>query len=169
MGVRVVGSYTATETLPSGVTADDLMSSAVYVGAKKTGLSVALSVDVGNVDITGHTVGSRRLSAVGRQLTAAVSVTTQFAITVSDSSTAQSLSTTIAGAADDISTHTNAAMAAADWSSESVITSAPTLANVAGVAASMEGDSESTDDASGAVEPTMAAAVIAVIFVAACA
>ncbi|CAK0855160.1 unnamed protein product [Prorocentrum cordatum] len=124
--IKIAGSYVADEVLPSGVTSDDLMASAVYVDAKAAGLAGALNVAVYQVEIMGFIV-----NLVARRLTAAstVSITTLFSITV-DESAGEAFITLIEGAADEIVTYTNNAMAAADWSSETVITSAPTLANI---------------------------------------
>jgi hypothetical protein len=103
------------------------MSSIVYMASKAAGLSVALSVPVSDINITGLSVNARRLPAVVRELSDTVSVTTSFTIQVTDGSVAEDLSTTIAGAADNIKAATDSAMAAADWSEESVITAAPTM------------------------------------------
>jgi hypothetical protein len=105
------------------------MSSAVYVIATKIGLSDALSVPFSDVSITDFTVDARRLSAAVRQLSDGVShtVTIAFAVLVSDQSAGGDLSTMIEGAADDIEHHMNIAMAAADWSGDSVINAAPTM------------------------------------------
>jgi hypothetical protein len=107
------------------------MNSTVYEAAKATGLSVALSVPVSDITITGFTVNDRRLSAASRELLVTVSVTTRFTVQVADASAAEALSTSIEGAADAIKTQTNIAMSSADWSDESVITAAPTMTGVA--------------------------------------
>jgi VCBS repeat-containing protein len=107
------------------------MSSTVYKAAKATGLSAALSVPVSDITITSFTVTARRLSAAVRELSVTVSVTTSFTVQVADASAAEALSTSIAGAADDIKTLTNIAMSLANWSDESVITAAPTMTYVA--------------------------------------
>jgi hypothetical protein len=131
--VAVDAEYESQEILPPGVTSSDLMSSAAYKAAKKTGLSVALSVPVSRITITDFTVNetARRLSSDVRELSATVSVTTSFRVQVADADAADDLSSTIAGAADAIKTQTNIAMSAADWSGESVITAAPTVTDVA--------------------------------------
>jgi 3D (Asp-Asp-Asp) domain-containing protein len=103
------------------------MSSTVYTAAKAMGLAAALSVPFSDITITGFTVDARRLSAAVRQLTDTVSVTTVFTIQVADETIAATLSTAIAGAAADIKTATDSAMAAADWSNESFITAGPTM------------------------------------------
>ncbi|CAK0906115.1 unnamed protein product [Prorocentrum cordatum] len=103
------------------------MSSIVYTTAKKTGLAAAVSVLASDITITYFAVGARRLSTAVRQLTGTVTVKTSFRIKVADVSTAATLSTRIAGASAAIKAQTNSAMAAADWSGESVITVAPTM------------------------------------------
>jgi surface protein len=131
---KLAAEYTAQESLPSGVTSDDLISSTPYVSAKKKGLANAVNVSEGLVDITGFSLTSitRRLSsAAGRGLSAVVSVTTAFTVQVADADAAQDLTTTIAGAAEAIKTQTTIAMNAADWSGESVLTVAPVLNDVA--------------------------------------
>ncbi|CAK0834100.1 unnamed protein product, partial [Prorocentrum cordatum] len=125
--VLVSAEYTAEETLPSGVTSSDLMSSTVYRSAKTTGLSAALSVPASDILVTGLTVAARRLSAAGHQLSRTVSVTTRFTVQVADERAAEDLSITVGGVADAIKAETDSAMAAADWSSELVITVAPVM------------------------------------------
>ncbi|CAK0899700.1 unnamed protein product [Prorocentrum cordatum] len=152
----VTADYTAYETIPSGATSSDLMSSIVYKDAKATGLSAALGVSLSNITITGFTVNARRLSAVVRQLSAAVSVTTHFTVQAEDESGAEDLSTTIAAAAVAITTHTVIAMTAADWSGESVITSAPTMtASSVGTPTVIvvSTDDDANDDTTTMVEP----------------
>jgi hypothetical protein len=131
---KLAAEYTAQESLPSGVTSDDLISSTPYVSAKKKGLANAVNVSEGLVDITGFSLTSitRRLSsAAGRGLSATFSVTTAFTVLVASADAAQALTTTIAGAAEAIKTQTTIAMNAADWSGESVLTVAPVLNDVA--------------------------------------
>lgn len=125
--VEIVAEYAANETLPVDVTASDLAASIVYAAAKQTGLAAALSVPTSDITITGFTLGARRLEPAVRQLTGTVSVTTSFKVVVADISAGTALSTTIAGASAAIKAETDSAMAAADWSDESVITAAPTM------------------------------------------
>jgi hypothetical protein len=128
---KIAGEYTAEETLPDGVTADDLLNSTTYVAAKQTGLATALNVSVPDVTITGFTITphhGRRPAAVGRQLVSHVSVTTSFTVNIAGSNSADSLSASIANASTAIEAETNNAMAAADWSGEPVLTAAPTMA-----------------------------------------
>jgi len=72
-------------------------------------------------------LGPRQLQPVVRQLTGTVSVTTSFKVVVADISAGTALAATMAGASAAISAHTDSAMAAADWSDESVVTAAPTM------------------------------------------
>jgi hypothetical protein len=159
----VVAEYTADELLPSGVTASDLMNSTVYKAAKATGLSVALSVPVSDVTITGFTVDARRLSAADPDLSVTVSVTTSFTVQVADASVAEVLSTTIAGAAEAIKTQTNIAMSDADWSDESVITAAPTITDVTDVTITTE--DSSTEDTSSKTTTYDVASIVTIVVI----
>jgi hypothetical protein len=130
--VEVAAEYTADELLPSSVAASDLLSSDVYKNAKKIGLAAALAVQASDINITGFALGAdvgddRRLSTANNQLSGTVSVKTSFTVTINDSSTVVGLYTTIHGASTDIQVQTDSALAAADWSGQSVITSAPTI------------------------------------------
>lgn len=129
---RVAGEYTAEEALPSGVTASDLLSATTYVSAKQTGLAMALSVSISDVNITGVDITdhSSRLPATDRQLSSHVTVRTSFTVNIVGNSSAASLSAVIAGAASATQTRTNTAMAAADWSGEPVIVTPPTLTHL---------------------------------------
>lgn len=137
--VEVAAEYTADELLPATVTASDLMSSVAYKNAKKAGLAAALAVPVSDITITGFTLGvdddddedDRRLPTAVHEFSGTVSVKTTFTVQVDDSSTAAAVSTAISGAstATAIKDETDTAMATADWSSESVITAAPTIAD----------------------------------------
>merc|ERR1719401_1624838 len=101
------------------------MSSSAYKTGKTTGLAAALSVNSTDITITGFAISPLRLSTVSRQTSQQVSVTTSVTIDVADVTTATTLAGTIAGAADSIMTHTNNAMAAMDWSGDSLINAAP--------------------------------------------
>jgi hypothetical protein len=135
LDVVVAAEVTSEESLPTGTTEDDLINSVTYVDVKKTALSAALGVPQGNIEITGFTLSSilRRLSsAAGRGLSGSFSVTTAFTVAVADADTAQALATTMSdpSIAETIKTQTNIAAAAADWSNEPVLTSAPTVNSV---------------------------------------
>ncbi|CAK0902605.1 unnamed protein product [Prorocentrum cordatum] len=107
------------------------MSSTTYVSAKKTGLANALNVSVSDVEITGFVIVTHpdRLPAAVRQLSrdSHVTVTTRFTVEIVGSKSAASLTAAIATMPDVIEAETNEAMAASDWSAETVITVAPTL------------------------------------------
>jgi hypothetical protein len=145
---QVKVEYTTDETLPSGVTAADLMSSTVYKTAKKTGLAAALSVPASDITITGFTLVARRPSSAARQLSGTtVSVKTSATVVAADLAAATAISSAAAGASAAIKAQTDSAMAAADWSGQSVISSAPTMTApavatpvVAGGAATAVGD-----------------------------
>ena len=115
--------YTSEEALPSGVTATDLMSSTVYKAAKKTGLAAALSVPVSDVTIRGFTIVVRRLHRSGTT----VSVKTSASVKAADLPSATALSATVAGSSAHIKAQTDSAMAASNWSGQSVISSAPMM------------------------------------------
>ncbi|CAK0802207.1 unnamed protein product [Prorocentrum cordatum] len=104
------------------------MSSIVYKTAKKTGLEAALSVPVSDITITGFELDARRLSTAVRQLSDTVSVKTRFKVRTTSISDANALSTRISGASTVIKEETDSAMAESDWSGESVLTAAPTIA-----------------------------------------
>jgi len=131
--VLVSAGYTADEILPAGVVSSDLMNSVIYKAAKASGLCAALSVPCSDLTITGFSVNPRRLSATVSDTVSVTnnftvhSVTTNFTVQVADESAGQSVSSTIAGAADGIKTETDSAMAAADWGTDPVIQSAPTM------------------------------------------
>jgi hypothetical protein len=140
----ISGEYTAVELLPRNVTAEDLMNSAPYVAAKETGLAAALNVTVSDVNITGFTITDhdRRLPAAVRQLSSHVTVTTQFTVIIAGSNSADSLTAAIAAPAfaNTAETETNNALAAADWSNQSVLTAAPVMSSIAmGAAAATAG------------------------------
>jgi len=115
----VHGWYIADETLPSGVTSSDLMSSTVYKAGKISGLSAVLSVPASDISITGFTVND--------DMSGAVSVKISFTIRAADENASTVIYSTLAVAAADIKVQTDNAMAAADWSDEFVITAAPMM------------------------------------------
>jgi hypothetical protein len=134
--VVVAAQVSSVESLPAGTNEDTLMQSSTYMAVKKQGLGNALGVDHERITITGFTVNAstdRRLSsAAGRKLTGSFTVTTAFTVAVADAATAQALTTTIAdpSIAETIKEQTNIAAAAADWSNEPILTSAPTVQSV---------------------------------------
>lgn len=72
---KVTGAYTATEDIPAGTTASDLLASSSYVTAKKNGLALALSVDSSTVTILSFTLSRRRsLAALSRRRSLAVAL-----------------------------------------------------------------------------------------------
>ncbi|CAK0908915.1 unnamed protein product [Prorocentrum cordatum] len=107
------------------------MSSATYVAAKRTGLANALNVTASDIEITGFAITSHpdRIPSAARQLSrdSHVTVTTKFTVQIAGSNSAESLTAAIAGMSAAVEAETNLAMAASDWSSEPVITVAPTL------------------------------------------
>jgi hypothetical protein len=120
--------YTSEETFPSDVTATDLMSSTVYKTAKKMGLAAALSAPASDITIRGFTLVARRLSSAARQRSGTtVSVKTSATVMAADLASATALSAAAAGASAAIKAQTDSAMAAADWSGQTVISSAPTM------------------------------------------
>jgi hypothetical protein len=129
---EIAGEYTTEENLPENVTADDLMNSATYKAAKKTGLANALNLTASDVTITGFAVHglSDRLPSAVRQLSRGshVNVTTYFTVQISGSQSADSLTAAIAASAAAIQAATNDALAASDWAADPVISSAPVLA-----------------------------------------
>ncbi|CAK0845548.1 unnamed protein product [Prorocentrum cordatum] len=133
--VLTVAEYTSDEILPSGVTASDLMNSIVYKAAKTTGLCLFPSPIIISIIIriiADFIVDACQLSAVVGELSVAVSATTSFTVQVADASVAEVLSLTVQGTEDVIKEQEqiNIAMAAADWSGDSVITGAPTMGEV---------------------------------------
>jgi len=128
----MVGEYTTEETLPDGVTAEDLMNSVPYVSAKQTGLANALNLTASDITITGFTINKDhhdRLPSAVRQLSSHVDVTTHFTVQLRGSSSAGSLTAAIAGASAAIEAETNKALAESDWTAEPVITAPPTLSS----------------------------------------
>jgi len=124
------------------VTAEDLINSVPYVTAKEAGLAAALGVTASDVNITGFTITDHtgRLPAAVRQLSSHVTVTTSFTVIIAGSNSADSLSATIAGAANATENETNNALAGVDYSGESVITAAPVMSEITmGAAASSAG------------------------------
>jgi len=119
------------------------MHSAPYVAAKKTGLAAALNVTASDVNITGFTItdlSDRRFTPLARQSSALVSVTTSFTVAIAGMNSADSLSAALAAAGNATEAETNAALAAADWSGEPVLTAPPVLSGTAmGAAASTAG------------------------------
>ncbi|CAK0825917.1 unnamed protein product [Prorocentrum cordatum] len=119
------------------------MHSAPYVAAKKTGLAAALNVTASDVNITDFTITDlpdRRFTPLARQLSALVSVTTSFTVAIAGMNSADSLSAALAAAGNATEAETNAALAAADWSGEPVLTAPPVLSGTAmGAAASTAG------------------------------
>jgi len=124
----VSAHYTAKENLPSSITSQKLFAANTYKAAKRSGLAEALNVASTNIVITGFEVnnGTRRLS--NRKLaTSSIQVKTSFVIQVADATAAKTMTTTISRASSTIRRHTNVAMAAADWSRDSVISVPPTM------------------------------------------
>jgi len=119
------------------------MHSAPYVAAKKTGLAAALNVTASDVNITGFTItdlSDRRFTPLARQSSALVAVTTSFTVAIAGMNSADSLSAALAAAGNATEAETNAALAAADWSGEPVLTAPPVLSGTAmGAAASTAG------------------------------
>ena len=128
---QIAGEYTTEETLPDGVTAEDLMNSTTYVSAKQIGLANALNLTASDITITGFTIKDHhdRLPSAVRQLSrdSHFTVTTSFTVQIVGSHSADSLTAAIAGSSAAIETATNDAMAASDWSGEPLITAAPAL------------------------------------------
>merc|ERR1719382_1573216 len=131
-------SYTATETLPAGVTSLTLMASPTYMLVKKTGLANALNaaddmdVSLSDITITGCTVNAANVvqQYVAGRLAAGsrvpYSVTTTGTVQVAGESEARALSGTMKGTvtAAEVSRRTNSAAVVADWSDE------PLLSNI---------------------------------------
>ena len=141
---QIAGEYTTEETLPDGVTAEDLMNSTTYVSAKQIGLANALNLTASDITITGFTIKDHhdRLPSAVRQLSrdSHFTVTTSFTVQIVGSHSADSLTAAIAGSSAAIETATNDAMAASDWSGEPLITAAPALtASSVGAAGSTAG------------------------------
>jgi len=126
-------SYTATETLPIGVTSSRLMASPTYIFVKKTGVASALNaldtdhaVTLSDITITGCSVNAANVlqqyvnARVAAGSTVQYSVSTSGTIQVVGESEAKALSNTIkgTGTAAKISSQTNSAAAVADWSGD---------------------------------------------------
>jgi len=107
------------------------MNSAPYVNAKQTGLANALNLTVSDITITGFAINDHhdRLPSAVRQLSSHVNVTTLFTVQIAGSNSADSITAAIAGSSAAIGAATNAALAAANWTAESVLTAPPTLSS----------------------------------------
>jgi hypothetical protein len=126
--VQVQASYQATEDLPTGVTATQLLASTVYTTAKQTGVANALGVAVSKVTVDGFVLARRRLTTKKGRKLASTTVTTNYSVEVAAAqATAMETSVASNSIAATIQTETTTAMAAADWSSEPVLTAAPTI------------------------------------------
>lgn len=125
----VSASFTASETLPVGVTATDLLGSTTYVNVKKTALAAALSTTVSKVTITSFTISSRQLTEfVGRALaTASKTVTTNFGVETADASAATTLKASLEASdfSATLKTQLDTAASAADYSNDSFFASDP--------------------------------------------
>jgi len=128
---KVASAFTATETLPAGVTASDLIGSATYVDAKKTALSVALSgIAKDKITITGFVVSNRQLFMLENRRslsTADKTVTTNFEIETPTAAAAAAVTSTLTATTftATIKTELDTAIAAKDFSSDTFFASNP--------------------------------------------
>jgi len=127
----VSAHYTSVEELPPSITPVQLFASSTYKSAKREGLGQALQLPASKITISGFEIGGssggRRLSS-RRLATSGVSVKTNFKVQVADAAAASAMSASIAKAGPSIKLQTDAAMAKADWSKDSVIAAPPTMA-----------------------------------------
>lgn len=134
--IQVSASYTAAEMLPLNVTKVDLMASEPYMGAKVTGLAKTLSVTEQSILITDFEVtapSSRRLEEQTtdqrRQLSSGnVDVRTFFKVTTVDNAASLAVVADIVSSAATLKTNIDNAMAATNWTGQTVLTTAPTIA-----------------------------------------
>jgi len=137
---KVAASFTATETLPAGVTGAQLLASTPYKTAKKEGIAAALAVAKADITIVNFavTAASRALLAQQQRAlaTASAEITTDYEVAAADAAAASAVQASLGAAniADTIKAKVNEKMAAATFAADGLFNgTAPTVTAVSAV------------------------------------